>query len=84
MDKPTKGSMTPVENNATSKPATETMKKAKAMALAFLKTPMGKTVATGALAGGAIGAALPFVSAIAGAAVGAGSLVLLKSLRDKV
>jgi hypothetical protein len=81
MDKP-KQSMTPAGGNKVSN--NEAFQKAKAKAIEFLKTPMGKTVATGALAGGAIGAALPFVSAIAGAAVGAGSLVLIKSIRDKL
>lgn len=49
---------------------------------AVLETRIGKRVATGAVGGGAIASALPFVSILAGAAVGAGIFVLWKGLKD--
>ena len=47
-----------------------------------LKTKMGKRIATGALAGGAIAYALPFAAITTGALLGAGVLVLFKSMKD--
>jgi hypothetical protein len=47
------------------------------------RSKVGKRVLTGAAAGGAVGAALPFVSLAAGAMLGAGALVLWKSFKDK-
>lgn len=48
-----------------------------------LKTKMGKRIATGAMAGGAIAYALPLVGFATGAILGAGAMVLFKSLQDK-
>lgn len=50
---------------------------------AFLKTKTGKRIATGGLAGGAIGLALPILTIATGAILGAGALVLYKSMQDK-
>lgn len=50
---------------------------------AVVKTRTGKRAVTGAVAGGAVGAALPFVTLIGGAMLGAGALVLWKSFKDK-
>lgn len=50
---------------------------------AALKTKLGKRIATGALAGGAIAYALPFAAVTTGAILGAGALVLFKSATDK-
>lgn len=49
---------------------------------AILETRDGKRAAVGAAAGGAIGYALPLISIAAGAALGAGLLVLWRSLKD--
>ncbi len=49
---------------------------------AVLMTKTGQRVATGAMAGAAIGAALPFVTMAAGAMLGAGALVMIKSMKD--
>lgn len=48
-----------------------------------LKTKLVKRIATGALAGGAIAYAIPFAAVTSGAILGAGALVLFKSIRDK-
>lgn len=48
-----------------------------------LGTKIGKRAATGAVAGGTIASALPFVTILAGAAVGAGLFVLWKGMKDK-
>lgn len=48
-----------------------------------LQSKMGKRIATGALAGGAIAYAIPLLAVSTGAIFGAGALVLFKSLQDK-
>lgn len=48
-----------------------------------MKTKLGKRIVTGAIAGGAIAYALPFIALTTGAIMGAGALVLIKSLNDK-
>lgn len=47
-----------------------------------IQTKLGKRIATGALAGGAIAYALPFAAMTTGAILGAGALVLFKSMKD--
>ncbi|WP_380872313.1 hypothetical protein ACFB49_32600 [Sphingomonas sp. DBB INV C78] len=48
-----------------------------------LRTKAGKRLATGAVAGGAIGFALPLLSIATGAALGAGVVLLIKTLQDR-
>lgn len=84
MQNPDKGTITPVKAKRASGRFEREARQARDWGRSFIKTSMGKTVLTGALAGAAIGAALPFISAIAGAALGAGSLVLIKSIKDKL
>jgi hypothetical protein len=47
------------------------------------KTKLGKRAVTGGVAGAAIGAALPLISMVAAAGLGAGLFVIWKGLRDK-
>lgn len=47
-----------------------------------LQTKTGQRVATGAAAGAVIGAALPLVTMMTGAMLGAGVLVLVKAMKD--
>lgn len=48
-----------------------------------LNSKLGKRIATGAVAGGAIAYAIPFAAITTGAILGAGALVLVKSVTDK-
>lgn len=50
---------------------------------AALKTKVGKRLATGALAGAAIGYALPFVTITGCALLGGGLMLFWKSVQDK-
>ena len=50
---------------------------------AALQTKTGKRLATGAVAGGAIGFALPLVSIATGAILGAGVVLIAKTIQDR-
>lgn len=50
---------------------------------AMWRTKIGKRAVTGAVGGGAVGAALPILTIVSGAALGLGIYVLYKGLKDK-
>lgn len=50
---------------------------------AALKTKTGRRIAKGALAGGAIAYAIPFMAISTGVILGAGAMLFLKSATDK-
>ena len=50
---------------------------------AVWKTKIGKRAVTGAVGGGAVGFALPIITIVGGAALGAGLYVIYKGLKDK-
>ena len=50
---------------------------------AALKTEMGKKAATAAAAEGLVGAALPFVTIVGGAALAGGAMLLWRTFKDK-
>lgn len=51
--------------------------------VAVLKTKTGRAAAKGAVGGAAVGWVLPFVSAVGGAVLAAGAVIVWRTLREK-